>query len=87
MNLLQIDASDRNDTNQMQRLRDRFSTGRSRLESPATFDTPEIEKDNEDAQKQKQTVSSQSSFYDFCQGFSIPNLKRFKQNSVINLIL
>jgi hypothetical protein len=42
----------------MQRLRDRFSTGRSRLESPATFDTPEIEKDNEDAQKQKQTVSS-----------------------------
>merc|ERR1711899_270429 len=34
-----IDAADRNDTNQMQRLRERFSTGRSRLESPATFDT------------------------------------------------
>ena len=45
-----IDASDRNDTNQMQRLRERFSTGRmSRLESPATFDTPEIPKNNEDA--------------------------------------
>ena len=62
MNLLQIDASDRNDTNQMQRLRDRFSTGRSRLESPATFDTPEIEKDNEDAQKQKQIVSKLVSY-------------------------
>ena len=47
-----IDAADRNDTNQMQRLRERFSTGRSRLESPATFDTPEIPKDNEDTRNQ-----------------------------------
>ena len=68
----------------MQRLRDRFSTARSRLESPATFDTPEIEKDNEDAQKQKQIVSSK---WYFCQDFSIYNLKRFKQNFVLNVIL
>ena len=54
-----IDAADRNDTNQMQRLRERFSTGRSRLESPATFDTPEIPKDNEDSRNQ--TVSSLTS--------------------------
>ena len=54
-----IDAADRNDTNQMQRLRERFSTGRSRLESPATFDTPEISKDNEDSRNQ--TVSSLTS--------------------------
>ena len=30
----------------------------ARLESPDTFDKPEIEKDNEDSQKQKQTVRS-----------------------------
>jgi protein DGCR14 len=42
-----IDAADRNDTTEMRRLQERFSTGRiptdalgSRLPSPATFDTP-----------------------------------------------
>jgi len=53
-----IDAADRNDTNQMQRLRERFSTGRSRLESPATFDTPEITKDNEDSRKETVTENA-----------------------------
>ncbi len=43
-----IDASDRNDTAEMRRLRERFSTGRiptdairSRMSTPSTFETPE----------------------------------------------
>ena len=41
-----IDAADRNDTKEMLRLRERFSTGRlTRLESPSsTFETPEMKK-------------------------------------------
>ena len=42
-----IDAADRNDTKEMLRLRERFSTGQSltRLESPSsTFETPEMKK-------------------------------------------
>ena len=49
-----IDAAERNDTKEMQRLRERFSTGRpptesmSRLNTPSTFGTPEHSNKPED---------------------------------------
>ena len=59
-----IDAADRNDTNEMRRLRERFSTGRmptdsmSRLSTPATFDTPQTSKDKSDEKEPSKAQAS-----------------------------
>ena len=62
-----IDAADRNDTNEMRRLRERFSTGRmptdsmSRLSTPATFDTPQTSKDKSDEKEPPKAPPSNES--------------------------
>ena len=70
-----IDAADRNDTNQMQRLRERFSTSRiNRLESPATFDGTPISRKSEDVtqnQSDKSEVSSEISENNELKGVSL----------------